>query len=74
MFIPLVVGVISFLYIQMYNKSFELSLEELERDKYAIAKSTIKDKISGISDLIVYQKSVIQADLKARVKNRVDVA
>ncbi|QOY53329.1 sensor domain-containing diguanylate cyclase [Candidatus Sulfurimonas baltica] len=74
LFIPFMVGLLSFFYIQMYNKSFDLSLKELEKDMYEMEMSTSKDKISSVSDLIVYQKSITQEKLKSRVKERVDVA
>ncbi|QOY53562.1 cache domain-containing protein [Candidatus Sulfurimonas marisnigri] len=72
--IPLMVGLLSFLYIEMYNKSFEFSLKELEKDMYEMEMSTGKDKISSVSDIIIYQKSTTQEKLKSRIKDRVNVA
>lgn len=73
-FIPLVVGILSFSSIYLYNQSFNISINQIEKDLLKIEKKAIEAKISNISDLISYQKSIIKQNLMSLVKNRVESA
>ena len=71
---PILVGVISIFYIQMFTGSFESSLKEIEKGLFNKEKQLLEAKILGLSEIIVYRKSIIKERLTSRVKRRVDEA
>jgi len=73
-FIPLFISVISFVFIDMYNKSFQKNLEKVEDNLYNLEKQAIKSKVQNMVDVITYEKSIIKNELEANVKNRVELA
>lgn len=72
--IPLFVAILSYIAIDSYNKSFEENLQILKKNAYDIQKSALQTKIKSINDVIVYRRSVINMEIKKRVKMRVDEA
>lgn len=73
-FIPLIISVISIIFINVSNESFENKLKEIEKDLYNLEKTAIETKVTNISNIISYRKSIIKEDLISRVKKRVDKA
>ena len=73
-FIPLFVSTIILLSFQVYSQSFDSSIKNLKKDLLEREKEAVKNKVSNLSKLIVYQKSRIKEELINRVKGRVEVA
>ncbi|MEA1918547.1 MAG: cache domain-containing protein [Campylobacterota bacterium] len=69
--IPLLVGILSFAYINSYNASFKKNLSSIKENIYNLEKKALKTKVDNASDIIVYRQSVIKKELEDRVKNRV---
>lgn len=74
LFVPFVVGMVLFLFINAYNESFKNNLQKIEQNLYNIEKKSVEKKAIDISNIISYKKSIIKDDLKSSVKNRVDSA
>jgi len=70
-FIPLVIIITAILVINIYNESLQKSIFDLETNLIQIEKQAIQSKVDSISDLIVYQKSIVIEDLTSRIKQRV---
>ncbi|MEA2111674.1 MAG: cache domain-containing protein [Campylobacterota bacterium] len=73
-FIPLIIGLVSFAFIHMYNTDFQNNLEKTTENLFNIEKSAVEIKIQNTSDVINYRKSILQDRLKIRVKQRVEKA
>lgn len=73
-FIPILVSIILFIFIQIFNASFQKSVSDAEKDLYSIEKKILKDKVTHVSELVIYKKSIINDRLTSRVKDRVDKA
>ena len=73
-FVPVVVGIMLSVFIQTYNTSFNTNLQEVEKNLYNIEKKSVEKKVIDIANLISYKKSIIEANLKERIKNRVESA
>ncbi|MCF6309708.1 MAG: cache domain-containing protein [Sulfurimonas sp.] len=73
-FIPIFVATIIIFSYQIYSKSFESSIKELEKNLLNFEKETTKNKVTNMSDLIVYKKSIIKDELTSRVQGRVNTA
>ncbi len=72
--IPFFVSIIVLLSFQVYSKSFDLNIKNLKKDLLEREKEAVKNKVSNLSKLIVYQKSRIKDELINRVKGRVETA
>ena len=73
-FIPLLVGVILLISMQMYNDNFQYNLKSAKENLYTSEKEVLKRKINQVTDLIIYQKSIVKKKLKLRVQMRVETA
>lgn len=73
-FIPLIVSIIIIIFIQTFNSTFQKNIDDAKKDLYNIEKQIIKDKVTGISELIIYKKSIIKEEITFRVKSRVENA
>ena len=73
-FVPIVVGIILSVFIQTYNTSFNTNLQEVEQNLYNIEKKSVEKKVIDIANIISYKKSIIEANLKERIKKRVESA
>ena len=73
-FIPLVVGISYFFSIEMYSQSFLSNINRIEKNLIEDEKSSVKNKVLNISDMVVYQQSVINESITSRIKNRVEEA
>ncbi len=71
-FIPLVIIITVLLVINIYNSSLEKSILKLETDLIQTEKKAIQSRVDSISDLIIYQKSIVKEDLTLRLKKRVE--
>ena len=72
--IPVFIGLITFVFIEMYNYSFENNLKKIEENLYNVEKEAAEKKVHQMSSIITYKKSIIKKELKNRVKNRVEQA
>ena len=72
--IPLFILIIMILSYKIYSVGFNSSLEDLKKDLLQDKKEAIKNKVEGLSELIVYQKSRIKDELINRVEGRVSTA
>ena len=70
-FIPLVIIITALLVINIYNNSLEKAILKLETDLIQIEKKAMQLRVDSISDLIVYQKSIVKEDLALRIKQRI---
>ena len=73
-FIPAVVVSMYLFSMEIYSQSFYQNIEKIEKNLIENEKSSIKNKILNISDVVVYQKSLMIESLTRRVENRVDKA
>ena len=73
-FVPLIVGTILFVFIKIYNESYQNNLEKIKQELYLIEKKSVENKVKSMSHFISYKKSIINENLKNRVKKRVEVA
>ena len=73
-FVPGVVGIILFVFIQTYNTSFNTNLQKVEQNLYNIEKKSVEKKVIDVANIISYKKSIIEANLKERIKKRVESA
>ena len=73
-FVPLIVGTILFVFIKIYNESYQNNLEKIKQELYIIEKKSVENKVKSMSHFISYKKSIINENLKNRVKKRVEVA
>ncbi len=71
-FIPLVIIITALLVINIYNNSLEKAILKLESNLIQTEKKSIQEKVDSISDLIVYQKSIVKEDLTSRLKERIE--
>jgi diguanylate cyclase (GGDEF)-like protein len=74
LFVPFVVGIILFVFIQTYKESFNLNLQKIEQDLYNIEKKSVEKKVINVANLISYKKSIIEEELKYRIKTKVESA
>jgi diguanylate cyclase (GGDEF)-like protein len=74
LFVPFVVGVILLVFIQTYNESFNLNLQKIEQNLYNIEKKSVENKVTDVANLISYKKSIIEEELKYRIKTKVESA
>lgn len=74
LFVPLLLGSVLFVFMQIYNKSFNESLIKAEENLYTIEKRAIENRVQNLSNLIIYKKSIIKNELLLRVKTRVEKA
>ena len=72
--IPLFVSTIIILSYQVYSSGFDSSMKDLKQDLLQQEKEAVKNKVVGLSKLIVYQKSKTKEALISRVKGRVKTA
>lgn len=73
-FIPLIIGSILVVTINVYNERFENNIEELNNNLFTAQSQALQIKISNLTKIITYRKSIIKKNLKSRVQDRVKVA
>ena len=73
-FVPLIVGTILFVFIKIYNESYQNNLEKIKQELYLIEKKSVENKVKSMSHFISYKKSIINENLKNTVKKRVEIA
>ena len=73
-FIPLIIIITLLVTIKIYNENLDLAISTLEQDLVALEKRALKSKVDSLADLIVYRKSIVEEDLTARIKQRVENA
>ena len=73
-FVPLIVAILLFVFIQTYNEGYQKSLEKTEKELYMVEKKSVENKVKSVSDFISYKKSIINEKLKDTVKKRVELA
>ena len=74
LFIPLIIFITLLLTIKIYNDTLQQAITTLEDDLITLEKRTIQIKVDGFADLITYRKSIVEDDLTARIKQRVENA
>ncbi|GKT11779.1 MAG: hypothetical protein ISEC1_P0749 [Thiomicrorhabdus sp.] len=72
--IPVMVALISFVFITAEKSKLDSSLSRMEQDTISYLKSTIHSKVNNIVDLAAYRNSVVKAELHLRIQQRVDDA
>lgn len=72
--IPILTSVVLFVLIQGYKDTTQSVLDRIENDIYEERKEALSSIITDTSNLIAYQKNVLRDELKARVKERVELA
>ncbi|MDF1883709.1 cache domain-containing protein [Sulfurimonas sp. SAG-AH-194-C21] len=72
--IPTVTLISIIAFYQIYSISFDSNVVKLKKDLLNTRKEILKKKVDNLSQLIVYEKSKIQAELLKRVKERVQRA
>jgi diguanylate cyclase (GGDEF)-like protein len=70
-FIPSVVLMFMLLIIKTHNYNYEKTIENLQHDIKEHQEISIRSRVKSIVDLIEYQQSITNNNLKARVKKRV---
>ena len=70
-FIPLLIGIVLFVSIQIHNASFKENLQKIKKDLYKTEKTAITKRVQTISKFITYKKSVLKQELKQKVRHRV---
>lgn len=70
-FVPLFVTILTYVFVESYNKSFEKNVAAIKENIYKLQNNALKTKVDNTSDIITYKQSVIERNLENRVKNRV---
>jgi len=70
-FTPLLIIITLFLTINIYNSALQESVDSLEKDLIALEKKAVKARVDSFTELIEYRKSIVEKDLKVRIKQRV---
>jgi len=73
-FIPLIIVITLLVTIKVYNDSLDKAIASLENDLIALEKRAIQSKVDSFADLIIYRRSIVEDDLTARLKQRVENA
>ncbi len=73
-FIPLIIVITLLVTVKVYNDSLDNAIDTLENDLIALEKRAIQSKVDSFADLIIYRKSIVEDDLTARIKQRVENA
>jgi len=73
-FVPLIIGIISFIINNTYNDSFKENIKKLDQSLYEEEKRNTELRVSTMVDIITYHQSIIKYKLKLRVKERVKTA
>lgn len=74
LFIPMVVLMFMLLIIKIHEYNYKKTIENLQHDIKEHKEISIKARVKSIVDLISYQQSITNNNLKARVKKRVQNA
>ncbi len=69
--IPITVAAILFAIVRNEEKSYQNSLHALEKNIIEESKKRIFQKAKSVSDLITYEKSILERELHERIKQRV---
>lgn len=73
-FIPSVVLMFMLLIIKTHNYNYEITIQKLHHDIKEHHEISIKTRVKSIVDLVSYQQSITNNNLRARVKKRVQNA
>ena len=74
LFIPASVGVVAMMAIESEKTLFDQTLNQLEREYTESHVHAMRAKVDSVIDLAAYRKSLIDSELKSRIKRRVDEA
>ena len=72
--IPLIAFFIAYVMLSRHHDTFHSALSALQKDLIYVEKKKVQAKVLSMVDLVKYRQSIIEKELKVRVKDRVYTA